>query len=102
MVKIYKCKIINIIENLSDFSWKEWIYSSDLSITENSDCLVFDPDCVCESEIISKNKLQEIISIHDLEGIISNLENQNQSLSINNIIISINYFLENDSYIDYS
>lgn len=94
-----------ILEDLSRFSWKECVYIQDtISPSVSTPCLVINDD---EAELGSddftpieaeKRGMVEFLSIHDLQGVLRNLEHIEPNSAPEIKCAAAVYYFENDAF----
>lgn len=96
----------NFISQIDKFEWNLWVYTEPFSeLTEGTKCLVIDVDNAdlgadgftpLEAEQLGYN---ELISVQDIRGVFENLKKRGITLTQENVISAIKYFIDNDAYI---
>jgi hypothetical protein len=95
-----------VSNGISRFSWKDCVYiKSGTLVSPSSSCLVIDGD---EAELgtdgftpweAEKRGMAEFLSIHDLQGVIENLQHHQTDPSADALCVAAVYYFENDAFL---
>ena len=97
-------KFIDLLNDINYYDWKLALYcQGGHPYSLDSSCWVLDPNLEDDSnhqKLVKENNLSYILSIHIIQDILSNLKQQKQLVTDEEMLRAFKFYMEHDAFIN--